>query len=299
MPAFAYQSFESTSSKTHDVKAIFQQRFTRGTNERVTGAGVEALVPPVNPAMPSAIYSGPAQKLPIEKIQQGGNPTIAFIQQHIAHMFRNGFSSMGENLCAFMCGELDVTGSDFDPMRAFPNLNAHVSAADKNNQSFTGFVAKSSVGVVKPIASGPSFYAFDIHGMSVAFVHVPNSIRSDANGAFAFYSGIQAALTTANAPGIDIVIGDTNQQNPDFTRECLDRLNIGNFANATSGSGVSPVDNYLHTSKGTNSAGDKMYDVCVYNSHRIGLDKIEYLSQSASGTTVTDHMGIIVKAHKK
>lgn len=299
MAAFAYQSFESTSSHTHDARAIFQQKFTRATNERVTGEGVEALVPPSNPDMPSEIYSGPAQKMEVAELDRGITPTIAFLQQHISLMFRNAYSSMGQHLNAFVCGELDANGTDFNPLRSLPNLDTHVLGSDKNSQCFTGFVPKGDAGTTRPITGGPGYYAFTIEGMTVVFVHVPNAIRDDKDGAFAFYSKIQSDLAKASAPGIDIVMGDTNQQKADFTRERLLQLKGGTFANAMSGSSVSPVDNYLYTTKGTNSMGDQLYDVCVYNSDRVAIDDIAYLSQSSSGKTVTDHMGVIVKAHLK
>lgn len=299
MATFAYQSFESSSSKTHDARAIFQRMFTQKTNTRVTGEGVEALVSPVNPDMPSEIYEGPAQKSKISPLDTAAAPTTAFLQSHIGQMFRNGFSNLGVGLSAFVCGELDVSGTDFDPMRSYPNLDAHVSGADKNCQCFTAFIRKEQAGTTRPLTSGASFYVLVIDGMTVAFVHVPNAICKDFPQASAFYSGIHAAATQHTGSGIDIVIGDTNQQRPDFTSDCLNGLGYGNYANASPGSGVSPVDNFAYTAKGTNSGGDKMYDVCVYNTQRVSLDRIEYLSQSASGTTVTDHMGMMLKAHLK
>ncbi len=297
MATFAYQSFESSSSKTHDARAIFQRMFTQKANKLATDESVEALIAPVNPAMPSEIYEGPAKKAKVEPLDQGITPTIAFLQAHIGQMFRNGYSNLGVGLSAFVCGELDVQGTDFDPMRAFPNLDAHSSAADKNCQCFTAFVRKEQAGTTKPLVSGPSYYVLEISGMTVAFVHVPNAICKSSEDASTFYSGIHAAVTQHKASGIDIVIGDTNQQQSDFTRNCLNGLKNGTFANAMSGSSVSPVDNHAYTAKGTNSGGDKMYDVCVYNTERVALDQIAYLSQSATGNTVTDHMGMMVKAH--
>jgi len=297
MASFAYQSFESSSSKTHDARAIFQRNFTRKTNARVIGEEVEALIAPVNPEMPSEIYQGPSEKAPVEPIQRGITPTIAHLQQHIGQMFRNGFSHTGVELSAFVCGELDVRGTDFDPMRAFPNLDTHISAADKNCQCFTGFVRKEHAGTTKPLVEGPSYCVFTIDGMTVAFVHVPNAICKNEGDTRSFYSGIWSAATNAGADGVDIVIGDTNQQRPDFTKDCMNGLGLGTFVNAQSGSSVSPLDAYAYTAKGTNSGGDKMYDVCVYNTERVVLDQIAYLSQSSTGTTVTDHMGMIVKAH--
>ena len=44
----------------------------------------------------------------------------------------------------------------------------------------------------------------------------------------------------------------------------------------------------------TNSAGTKMYDVAVYNRLSIMVRRVVYFSQSSSGTTATDHMGIAI-----
>lgn len=297
MPSFAYQSFESSASSNHNAYAILNRRFTQSTNARVTGEGVQALIPPVNPDMPSEIYEGPMQLLPVL-----GNDTVdtnvILLQSHLANVFRHAHSNLEEDLCAFVCGELDVSGQDFAAMRSFPNLDAHVVAATRNCQCFTGFINKSMSGIAQPLVGGTGYYAFLIGGMSVVFVHVPNRICSSESEIANFYSGINNTLVQGGAPGIDIVLGDTNQQSANFTRTCLQSLNQGSYANAHEGA-IEPVDTYLYSTGGTNSGGDKMYDVCVYNSSRVSIDRIAYVSQSSTGSTVTDHMGLMVKAHLK
>ncbi len=70
MPLIAYQSFNANASKDHGLAATSMQRFTKDTNEYVTGQGHKALKLPYDPSNLSTPIEGPAHLVPIQPLQQ-------------------------------------------------------------------------------------------------------------------------------------------------------------------------------------------------------------------------------------
>jgi len=298
MAIIAYQSFESNTSKTHNADAIFQNKFTVETNQRVSGAGVNALVYPTIPEDPATIVQGPAHLVPVGRLSPMASASLSPLRAQIEQIFQNSTRALHDEIDLLVCGELDVAShGDFAALRAFPGLSTHTTFADKNCQCFTAFTASGRGAQSKMIAEGVGYLCVDLGGICVLFVHVPNAFARDRNATTAFYGRIIQDVIGKGYAAIDLVMGDTNQSSADQTRDCLEAAKGATgaqYVNAFSGGAIEPVDNYMHTEKGTNSSGSKMYDVAVYNQTSLKLRRVVYFSQSSSGTTATDHMGIAI-----
>lgn len=293
----AYQSFESNTSSTHNAQAIFQKQFTMQTNARVAG-NVNALVYPTIPDDPATIVQGPAQLVPVAHLAPLASASISPLRAQIEQIYQNSTRALHDEIDLLVCGELDVAShGDFAALRSFPGLSTHTTLAGKNCQCFTSFTSSGRGAQSKVVTEGVGYLCVDIGGLCVLFVHVPNAFATNRTATAQFYAGIIQEAGRKGYGAIDLVIGDTNQASADQTRACLDEARGGtgaDYANAFAGGAISPVDNYLHTESGTNSAGTKMYDVAVYNRASVTVRRVVYFSQSSSGTTATDHMGIAI-----
>lgn len=299
MTIIAYQSFESNTSSTHNAAAIFQKQFTMQTNARVAG-NVNALVYPTIPEDPSTIVQGPAALVPVGQLSPLSSASISPLRSQIEQIYQNSTRALHDEIDLLVCGELDIgSHGDFAAMRAFPGLTTHTTHAAKNCQCFTAFTSSGRGAQSKVICEGVGYLCIEIDRLCVLFVHVPNAFATDRIATARFYMGIIQEAVSKGYRGIDVVMGDTNQASADQTRACLEDAKGATgaqYVNAFSGSTIEPVDNYLHRESGTNSAGTKMYDVAVYNQASVRLNRIVHFSQSSSGTTATDHMGIAIDA---
>lgn len=297
MTIIAYQSFESNASSTHDAQAIFQNQFTRKTNARVAG-NVNALVYPTIPEDPATIVQGPAQLVTVGQLAPRSSASLGPLRAQIEQIYQNSTRALHDEIDLLVCGELDVAGhDDFAALRAFPGLSTHTTLASKNCQCFTSFTSSGRGAQSKVVAEGIGYLCIDIGGLCVLFVHVPNEFATDRIRTAQFYARIIQEAVGKGYGAVDLVIGDTNQGSADQTRACLDdaKGSTGaDYANAFTGGAIEPVDNYLHSESGTNSSGKKMYDVAVYNRATVRVQRVVYFSQSSSGTTATDHMGIAI-----
>ncbi|MEE4451240.1 hypothetical protein [Novosphingobium resinovorum] len=298
MTIIAYQSFESNTSTTHNAQAIHQKQFTQQTNARVAG-NVNALVYPTIPDDPATIVQGPAHLVPVRHLSPLAAASISPLRAQIEQIYQNSTRALHDEIDLLVCGELDIAShADFAAMRSFPNLTTHTTLASRNCQCFTSFTSSGRGAQSKVVSEGIGFLCIDIDGLCVLLVHVPNAFATDRGATTAFYAQIIQDAVRKGYASMDVVMGDTNQASADHTRDCLQAA-AGNtgavYVNAHGGGTIAPVDNYLHVESGTNSAGTRMYDVAVYNRMSVALKQAVYFSQSSSGTTATDHMGIAVE----
>jgi hypothetical protein len=236
-------------------------------------------------------------------------------------------------------GELDGAHSDFSTMNQY--VVNPMSGASSNVKACNNFSVYCSNGLkTKCIAEGDGWYAINYLGYVVVFVHVPNRLMKSpkASGGSAakqgavrgvaaqhqpkaaapkpyaklpagettedrlvkYYKEIADAILNKGGGIIDLIMGDTNQSSGGVTPKVVSKATGRPFSNAHAGS-ISPIDGFNVSVGGTNSKGDKMYDVAVYNTETVKLKKICYWSQLApfdgggSVAAVTDHMGLAVE----
>ncbi len=294
MPVIAYQSFNANSSTTHDLAAISAQRFTLDANAHARAQGHQALVLPHNSGDLATPIHGPAHLRPIEALA-AAQPAHVF-GDHISLAWQNCWRAIGAMPAIMVVGELDMTDPAVRGLVSDPQMAIQSTPAAKACQSFTAISQSGLAAVIEPLGSGIGYVAYAVGGMVVVFVHVPNSIAGDRQDTTSFYRGISQSLLHQRRI-IDLVIGDTNQGSFGFTAAALNAaFGVDVYRNIAGQPGVSPVDNYLVSSGGTNATGTKMYDIAVYRSDRVRVQQHAYISQSAGAVTVTDHCGLVVQA---
>jgi hypothetical protein len=298
VPIIAYQSFNANSSTNHGLKALSFQRFTLATNEHVTEEGHEALVLPYNASNLAAPIEGPAHLRPIEVLTTP--QTIEVFGAQISLVWQNFNRVFGAMPDIMVCGELDASNADFANVVAGPNVAIDPVSAKKACQSFTAISQTSIASRIAFIAGGEGYVVYEVAGLVVVFVHVPNRIATSRNATQEFYIKIAQQMQVGGRT-IHLVIGDTNQPNFNFTAEILNlAFKTDAYENATDTRDVEKLDNYNVVESGTNSTGTKMYDVAVYRSDLVDLKRsTAYLSQSSSAVTITDHCGLGVRVELK
>jgi hypothetical protein len=317
MPLIAYQSFNANSASEHDLSSAAMQTFTIDTNKYVTGQGQQALVLPYIPGNLTLPVQGPAQLLPINplgpkpekesrkrkhddsgdddtppaKVTKIGDHSALVLGSQISLAWQNFYREFGEMPAIMVCGELDASHSDFKKLVDDENISTTPIPSKKAAQSFTAYTS-NGIAAVK-LGAGDGFVAYSIGTLNIVFVHVPNAIAKKEDKTISFYKNIAQSLLTGGKI-IHLVIGDTNQGRADFTADALNSaFQTKAYRSALAGRNIRKIDNYGVTERGTNSTGTSLYDVAVYRSDIVEIKKdVAYLSQSSSGTTVTDHCGL-------
>lgn len=236
-------------------------------------------------------------------------------------------------------GELDGAHEDFSTMNEYVASDlqgaTNVKAACQN---FSVYCANSAN--VTCVGTGEGWYAIRYLKYTVVFVHVPNRLMKSKRAPAAapaktaslkgvphlqvkppqptpyakpgpvvettedrlvkFYKDIADTILKNGGGVIDIVMGDTNQSSGGVTPNVVSQATNQTFKNAHEGA-INPIDGYNVSVGGTNSKGNKMYDVAVYNANTVKLKKICYWSQltpfgdGGQVAAVTDHMGLAVE----
>ncbi|GBQ91550.1 hypothetical protein AA23498_1215 [Acetobacter nitrogenifigens DSM 23921 = NBRC 105050] len=337
MPIIAYQSFNANARTVvpFNYDSMLNQHFTRNTNDKVTQGKHYSLQLPVTPdnCMSEAVI-GPANLVRVKKLPAASSRRIAkekaqpraIFGEHVAQIWQNCIRRMGQlKPDILVCGELyapanlptrnaAVSPDSQIATRAFKSLNPE--KPNSYYRSCNTFTAFSEVGArSQEVASGYGFVVYKLDDLIVAFVHVPNDKCDNEQAMVTFYKGVAQA---AKSVFLDVVVGDTNQPSPDFTRRVLN-IAFGEkqqYTNAMAadiearrlttidtlvsdgdprnGGSVSPA-----VRAGTNSNSQEMYDVAVFRGAAVGVVDAFYISQSATGVTVTDHCGICVNFSKK
>ena len=209
-----------------------------------------------------------------------------------------------------VCGEIDASNPYLAKAFTSPDITVKVAAADRACQSFS-VISQSALGSkVNHLHEGIGYVACSVMDINVLFVHVPNAMCQKRDEMKSWYSNI-AKRFGSNARTLDLVIGDTNQASGDFTRDVLSQAFGVPYGNALGGAKqITKVDSVFATpmsskgpyanvaESGTNAGGTKMYDVAVFNTRTIRANKVVYVSQAASGVTITDHSGLGVDVEK-
>ncbi|TFW16809.1 hypothetical protein [Duganella callida] len=235
-------------------------------------------------------------------------------------------------------GELNGANADFRTMNEY--VVSDLAGATANKKACNNFSVYCSNGIrADCVGQGDGWYAINYLGYTVVFVHVPNRLMKGAKPPVAaaakpgalrgvgathqakpaapkpyarsaggettedrlvtFYKGIADTIIQNGGGVIDLIMGDTNQSSGGVTPSVVSKATSLDFKSAHTGS-ISPIDGYKVSVGGTNSKGDKMYDVAVYNAATVRMKKICYWSQLApvadgsAVAAVTDHMGLAV-----
>ncbi|HWW68487.1 MAG TPA: hypothetical protein VN089_00950 [Duganella sp.] len=237
-------------------------------------------------------------------------------------------------------GELDGAHQDFSTMNEYVASDlsgaTNVKAACQNFSVYCSNGAN-----VTCVGTGEGWYAIRYLKYVVVFVHVPNRLMKSKKAPAAtpakpgplkgvaaqhqvkpppptpyakpgpviettedrlvkFYKDIADTILKNGGGVIDIVMGDTNQSSGGVTPNVVSQATNQTFKNAHEGD-ISPIDGYNVSVGGTNSKGNKMYDVAVYNANKVKLKKICYWSQltpfgdGGQVAAVTDHMGLAIE----
>jgi hypothetical protein len=291
MPIIAYQSFNSNASTTHDLDSLTFQYFTKLANRNAIREDHQALVLPSDPNNLTVPIEGPANLMDIEPLTDD-QPVVAFGGQ-ISLICQNLARSLGATPDILVLGEMDSSGPEFVKISKDPSVLYQQSVNEKACQSFTAIIPIQNQTKISRICFGEGYVVYKVFDLNVIFVHVPNAIAKSTTDATNFYRKI---IQTAMGKGgvIHLVIGDTNQASIDFTPKCLNAVDsLGKYVNSAGSGKIEVVDSYESSIFGTNSTGTQMYDVAVYRSSVVKLlGGPSYLSQSSTGTTVTDHCGL-------
>jgi hypothetical protein len=296
MPIVAYQSFNANVSTTHDFNSMKFQRFTKDTNAHMTGQGNDVLEYPTNRAILDVPIEGPAYKRPISRLESDQH-TVGVFGSHICQMWQHFVRQFGRMPDLMVIGEMDSSHQDFKTMVSGDNLRFDAFPNAKACQSFSAICQNPEGGRVTAVAAGVGYVVYSVADLNMVFVHVPNEIATNQPAMQKFYSQIANELTRGGKV-IHVVLGDTNQQRPNFTADVLNAA-FGVTTYQTAALSASPVDVYQGVAGGTNSNASKMYDVAVYRSDVLELKKIAYISQSATSVTVTDHAGLGIHVERK
>lgn len=310
MPVIAYQSLNSNSSTEHSISASNSQYFTRMThNKQAAQGGRWALsMPTAEGVEPNVPIHGPAELLP--SAPQGfmgkGNHDNATFLGMIMDKSRQIHQSIIRQLGpsdVLVYGELNGSHADWASLAQHAGAYVGGGQATKACNSFAVFSGSANV---QPIAQGFGWVGVKVYNVICVFVHVPNSIAKSTSAAVRFYQDIGSGILQLGHGAIDLILGDTNQASDQFTPQVVSRALGTPFKAAHSGAIIEPIDTHQRSFGGSNSTASKMYDVAVYNTATIKVQKVAYLSQATpvnaggqrSVAAVTDHMGIAIKVEK-
>ncbi|MBU6955703.1 MULTISPECIES: hypothetical protein [unclassified Hahella] len=312
MPVFAYQSLNSNASSDHGVSASNSQHFTRMTHDHsaTNHQGPWLLVPPTNPNVePHELLHGPSQMISTAsagKMNKGQHDNASFRSlvegkarlnhQHLGQAF-------GQSCDLMVFGELNSEHAEWATLKNSAGPIFKTSTPAKACNCFSVHATNNSQH--RFVGDGQGWIAIKSYGVLAVFVHVPNSVAKSADAAKVFYGAIRNQLLQSNAGVIDIIMGDTNQGSNDFTHTVVSEALGQTFADAHTGSSIQPFDAHNREFQGTNSTGTKKYDVAVYNTQSVRVNRLIYLSQFAptshqswEAVAITDHMGIGVEVER-
>lgn len=309
MAIFFYQSVNSNSSHSQGIAASNSQRFTVQThnNQAANQAAWRLSLPVASGGDPVRPVHGPAQLVASEAqgYMRGGAHTDqqfksmleAKVRESHQHMQRN----FGTACDLYVIGELNASNPEWQGLSDHVGNLFSAVTTGKTCNSFSAFAVKP--GIFIELGSGMGWAAYCVLNINVVFVHVPNSIATQSAQVVDFYRVINQTVKAKTGMDIDLVMGDTNQQNPSFTAQCVGAAIGKTFITVHSQSDVNPYDAYGRSFGGTNSNGTRMYDTAVYNSATARSVDYIYLSQAGhsrdgQAAALTDHMGLAVSLEK-
>lgn len=323
MPIIYYQSLNSTSSAISTLKSAVGRYFTRMNHSHSQGSFV--LEPPRGSASTinsSKVISGPLNKVIIGNDDFYSVPRNQFEctdhqlrESILASLFSQNLQFIKRNFQGrpglMAIGELNAEAKEWEFLEAFIGQRVSNCTTGKACNSFTIYdPTKSSEASNFSVAGkGGGWIVVRYEGLTIAFVHVPNSIANNEPKLIAFYNEINRAFF---GPTIDIIMGDTNQTTESRSLTAINEVFEGTYVYATPAN-IEPLDTLGEHFGGTNATGSQLYDVAIYNSDLLDEVKGEYLSQRTVislfnteekvwdkvALAATDHMGMVVEFRKK
>ncbi|AWF82480.1 hypothetical protein BTJ40_17575 [Microbulbifer sp. A4B17] len=312
MPTFAYQSINSNASANCGVGASNSQYFTRmAHNHQASDQDRWHLVMPTAAGLkPQIPIHGPAQLVAqapmgyMGKNQHSNAQFLSMIEGKARQTHQHLYRSLGQACDFLVYGEMDGSNSEWNSMQHHAGSLVGSNTTGKACNSFSIHAANTAQHTI--LGSGMGWTAVRTGNVNAVFVHVPNSIAKKQDDAISFYRSINNHLIHAGYGAIDLVMGDTNQGTDSFTADVLSKATGTTFSDAHSEASIHPSDSYHRSFSGTNSTASKKYDVAIYNTKTIHVNKVDYLSQStpvtvngeSASAAVTDHMGIFIDVSK-
>jgi hypothetical protein len=226
---------------------------------------------------------------------------------HLAAIFQRVQRLMSAMPDLLVVGELDVSHKDYSgQLVTDPRVLVTAHRNDMACQSFSSFSNTAGSSQAKLLHAGVGSVVFSVANTTIAFVHVPNAIAGDKEETRLFYEQIRQDLLKETKACIHMIVGDTNQPGFGHTvaslagmatpESCSYDIAHGNRATLSDTHVYGPGGANQHmVVKGTNSVGTKMFDVAVFCKACVRIDDVQHFSQSGTGTTVTDHAGLVVK----
>jgi hypothetical protein len=236
--------------------------------------------------------------------------TVGVFGGQISAVWANFARTLNAVPDVMVCGEIDASHPDLADAFSDPSITVKVASAQKACQCFSVVSQTALASKIMHISEDVGYVACRISDINVLFVHVPNAMCKKREEMEQWYFKI-ANNFKSNGQTLDLVIGDTNQGSSDFTRQVLDAAFNVPYQNALgSDKQISKIDSVIASStgtgnvynnvveSGTNAGGTAMFDVAVFNSQTIKCNKLVYVSQAATGVTITDHSGLGVDVER-
>jgi hypothetical protein len=324
----AYQSLNSNVSHEHSIEASTSQAHTRKAQKTLSKKSpnpISLRYPVINDGNPALAVHGPAELLktaPEDFMDTGekrgrkrkrdemeadsaSQKMLGMFHGKALQIYQLSQREFGQPCNLLTFGELDAKHKSWVDAEKVAGKLVHVSTFPKACNCFSLHSANSA-NTTKFIAEGDGWVAALCNGLRVVFVHVPNSLATDATKAKKFYTEIKNTVLSNIAAGggvIDLVMGDTNQPHALFSPTNISAGLGGKFSDGHSSTGpITPVDTYEAKFKGTNSVDTKKFDVAIYNTATVEKIEVRYFSQlshvAKSAAAYTDHMGILVRVKK-
>lgn len=330
----AYQSLNSNVSSDHNLEASTSQMHTRKAQRTLARKKTERIslnFPTIDDPKPDLAVHGPAQLvktapaefMDVEKskgrkrkrgemeeedkaLKEAADKMLGMFQGKARQIYQHAHREFGQACNLLVFGELNASHKNWLSTRPATGEMIHASVFPKACNCFSLHSANSA-STTQFIAEGDGWVAANCNGVRVVFVHVPNSLATDAGKATKFYKEIKNKVVNSTASGggvVDLVMGDTNQASALFSPKIISAGMDGKFSDASAAeTSISPVDTYGVTFKGTNSVDTKKFDVAIYNTATVKKIDVRYFSQfshhGSLAAAYTDHMGILVKVDKK
>lgn len=323
----AYQSLNSNVSHDHDIEASTSQLHTRKAQKTLankTSLSYSLKFPTATdlknpdhgvhgpaelvPTAPQDFMDNKGRKRKLDDVEadDAEHTMLGMFHGKARQIYQLAHREFGQacNLIAF--GELDARHKSWVNAELAAGKLVHASVMPKTCNCFSLHSANSAH-TTQFIAEGEGWVAALCNGVRVVFVHVPNSLATNAAKATAFYQEIRSKVLKSVSTGggiIDVVMGDTNQPNALFSPTNVSAGLGGKFSDGhPENSKIVPVDTHAVTFKGTNSVETKKFDVALYNTATVKKIEVKYFSQfshvAKSAAAFTDHMGVLVKIDKK
>lgn len=323
----AYQSLNSNVSHEHSIDASTNQAHTRKAQKTLSNKSPSAIslrYPVYNDGNPDLAVQGPAELVKTKDVMDTGETRgrkrkrdemeadsanqqmLGMFHGKALQIYQLAHREFGQPCNLLTFGELDANHKSWVDAEKVAGKLVHVSTFPKACNCFSLHSANSAH-TTKFIAEGDGWVAALCNGLRVVFVHVPNSLATDATKAQKFYTEIKNAVLSNVAAGggiIDLVMGDTNQPHALFSPTNISAGLGGKFSDGHSSPGaITPVDTYDAKFKGTNSVDTKKFDVAIYNTATVEKIDVRYFSQfshvAKSAAAYTDHMGVLVRVKKR